>query len=430
MALSKAISKQTLALTVVAAAAVAAAPASAQFHDRNRNISVRERPQPGYDPIGIPVGAFRAYLTLPIGVVYNNNILAEEDGEEKEDIIVTARPRAELRSQWSSHELRFTADVESLSYQDFGDEDRTNVNLAANGRLDIDGSASVGGYVSQSWLEEARTEASAPINTVEPVRYDVSRVGADASKELNRLRLSAGASAYDADYDDAIGIGGQPVDQDNRDHTSITALGRVDYAVTPATALFGSISGSERSYDVQPSDDPLNAPVSRDAEGVRLLAGASFDITNLVRGEVSVGALREDFADPAVEDVDGLAAYARVEWFPSPLATFELAAERSVTETGVFGAAGALTTTLSARVDYEVKRNVILTGQVSHRSDEFEGIVRDDDALAAAVDLLYLMNEHVGASITVAHAQRDSSGGQAGIDFSQERVALNLILRY
>ena len=84
---------RALLLAVSGCAIVAAAaPASAQYHERNRNVSVRERPQPGYDPIGIPIGAFRGYATLPIGVLYTDNVFATPDGEE--DMIITIRPGA------------------------------------------------------------------------------------------------------------------------------------------------------------------------------------------------------------------------------------------------------------------------------------------------------------------------------------------------
>jgi hypothetical protein len=145
---------------------------------------------------------------------------------------------------------------------------------------------------------------------------------------------------------------------------------------------------------------------------------------------VSFGYLTEDFSDTAFSDIDGLAASARVEWFPTPLATFELSAQRAVTDTGISGAVGALTTTIAARVDYEVQRNVMVTGQISHRDDDYEGIARDDAGLAAAVDVLYLINAHVGASVSLQHSERNSSGAASGLGFDQESLGVNLVLRY
>jgi hypothetical protein len=412
------------------AAVFAASSAEAQYHDRNRNVSVRERPQPGYDPIGIPLGAFRAYGTLPVGAMVTDNVFALPDGQDEDDVILYLRPRLEVRSQWSQHVLNLIADVDNYTYDEFSSEDRTNVTLTGFGRVDIQRGFNAGFNVRQAWLEEPRTDASSPTNTLEPVSYEQFQLGGDLSKEFNRLRLSGGLSHYVLDYDNALANDGVTIIlQNDRDHDGTSVNGRLDYALTPATAIFASVGASERRYDLQPTNTPA-VLFSRDSDGQVYSLGANFDITNLIRGEVAAGYLKEDFADAAFSDIDGLWTSARVEWFPTPLATFEFAAQRSVTETGIVGAAGALTTTLSARVDYELRRNIIVTGQVSHRQDELEGLGRDDTGVAAALDVLYLVNQHVGAAVSFQHAQRDSSGAQPGLEFDQETLGLNLVLRY
>jgi hypothetical protein len=415
-------------LTACGVATMAASPAAAQYFDRDRNVGVRERPQPGFDPIGVPMGSFRGYFTAPLGFTYTDNVFADATSEE--DYYLWAHPGAELRSQWSNHQAVFSADVRQLSFDEFSSEDRTDVNLNGFGRIDVERGFNVTLNGRQSWLEEPRTDASAPTDTLNPVEYDQGQLGVAVSKEFVRLRLSGGAGFITSDFDNALLSDGVTVVlQDDRDHDWTSLNGRVDYALTPTTAIFGAIGATERSYDLQPGDHP-DVLVSRDSEGLIYSVGANFDITNLVRGEVSLGYLTEDFAAGAASDVDSLAASASVEWFPTPLATFEFSAQRSVTETGVVGAVGALTTTLAARVDYEMRRNIILTGQVSHRDDDFEGIGRADTGLAAGVDVLYLINQHVGASFSLQHAERDSSGAAPGVEFDQESMGLSLVLRY
>jgi hypothetical protein len=326
--------------------------------------------------------------------------------------------------------LNATAEVDQSKHEEFDTEDRTNVRLGATGRLDIQRGFNAGFNVNNAWLEEPRTDASSPVNTLEPISYDQFQLGGDLSKGFNRLRVSGALSRYVLDYDNALAADGVSVIlQNDRDHDGTTASGRVDYALTPATAIFASIGASERRYELQPTNTPA-VLFSRDSDGQTYSLGANFDITNLIRGEIAFGYLTEDFADAAFSDIDGLATSARVEWFPTPLATFEFSAQRSVTETGIVGAAGSLTTTLAARVDYEVRRNVILTGQLSHREDELEGLLRDDTGLAAGVDVLYLINEHLGASVSYQHAQRESGGAQPGLEFDQETLGLNLVVRY
>jgi hypothetical protein len=412
------------------ATVLAASPASAQYFERDRNQSVRERPHPDYDPIGVPLGGFRGYLTVPVGVAHDDNIYALPNGED--DTIFTLRPRAEVRSQWSQHYLEGTAEVDQETYQDHDSENRTDATLTGAGRIDIQRGFSANVNASAAWLEEPRTEASAPVNTLEPVSYDVYQLGAGLQREFVRLRVSGRADAATFDFDNARlnDPARTPVLQDDRDFEALTFTGRADYALTPATAVFGTVTVSQRDYELQPGDHP-DVLFSRDSKGQTIALGANFDITNLIRGEVALGYLQEDFIDPNFTDIDSLSASASVEWFPSELATVELSAERVVTPTGVVGQVGALSTTLAARVDYEMRRNVILTGQLSHRNDDYKGVAgREDDGLAAAVDVLYLLNQHVGASVSYERTQRDSSGAAPGVEFDKNRFGLNLVLRY
>jgi hypothetical protein len=388
------------------------------------------------------LGAFRGYLTMPVGATYNSNIYAT-DGKEDSDIVVTARPTMELRSQWSTHEVRLFADGDLYNYQQFAKENRKDGEVGASGRLDIQHDFQVAARVADRWLTEARTDSSAPPDTLKPVKYAEQTADLNAVKTFNRLRISGDANYTKDDYIDAINkFDGSNVDQDNRDHEYTSVQGRADYAISPSTAIFFSATDSQFVYKVKPWQDPKNVPISRDSTGMRYLVGANFDITNLIRGEVSVGSLTENFRAPTIKNLQGFAATAKVDWFPTPLATVEFGAQREVTDTGIVGAAGALSTTLSARVDYEVKRNIILTAQVTRREDEYQGLNRDDQSLAAALDVMYLMNEHLGVALTVQHNQRDTSGSGCptnestcafpvqGVPFGQEIVGANVLLRY
>ena len=264
---------------------IASGPASAQYFERDRNESVRERPQPDYDPIGVAVGAFRAYATLPLGVSYNDNVFATENNELDDTVFVVA-PSAELRSQWSRHFLGIYADLNNQTHNDLESENRTNFSVSSSGRLDVQRGFTVDGQFAHRWYQEARTEASSPANTLEPIDYTDVLVGLGASKEFNRLRFSGRVNHEEFDFDNAILNDGMAtvVLQDDRDHEALTFSGRADYAVTDATAVFGAVSSRQRDYALQPNDDPRVA-FSRDSKGMTYSFGANFDLTRLVRGE-------------------------------------------------------------------------------------------------------------------------------------------------
>jgi len=344
-------------------AAGASVPASAQQFERNRNVSVRERPQPDFDPIGVPVGSFRAYLTMPLGWTYVDNIFAAPANEEG-DYVFNIQPDVELRSQWSRHELILKGGVNHRTFSDFDDENTTDTDLEAAARIEIQRRTSARFRVTQAWLNERRTEASSPVS-LEPVEFTQGAVSAGVSHSFNRLKLDVDASQTEFDYDDAGAL-----DQDFRDLSLTTLSARTSYAVSPATSVFFLYQWNDRDFD---------ATNARDSDGFRALVGADFDLTQLARGAVSVGYLNQEFDTSGMSNVEGVAVSATIEWFPSEITTIEFGLERTIDDTGVVGGTNTLSTVYSVRGDHELRRNVVLSAQASLREDEYEGALDRDE---------------------------------------------------
>jgi hypothetical protein len=414
--------------TAAAAAIAASVPAQAQNFNRDRNVSVRERPHPEFDQLGAPVGPFRGYAQLPVGVTFTDNVFATGTNAESDMIYVIA-PSVRLQSEFNEHELNVFADIDYLGYTDFEDESRTNASIGADARLDVRRDLTANFNVSNGWFEEARTNPNTPGGSAEPVEYNQSSFGAGLSHELSRVRLSGSASLTSFDFDDAVDGIGAPIEQDDRDHDAFGYRFRADYAYSPSVSFFASAEYTDRDYDIL-STGP-GGPVSRESHGTSLFVGADFDVTRLARGVVAVGTLNEQFADPNTADEDGLAASATVEWFPTELATIEFTASRSISPAGVPGASGAVTTAYGARADYEVLRNLIVSGVLSRREDEFTGAVdRTDEDMTLGVEATYLVNRNVGLSFNVSRLDRSSSGVNSGTEFDENRIGASLVLRY
>src|SRR5262245_52290573 len=119
----------SVALLTALGVASYAAPAIAQDGDnfrRDRNVGVRDRPRPEYDAAGIRWGGFRLVPELITAVEFNDNVFAT-DTVTDEDIIFHLDPKADLRSQWSNHELNFSLAAPSRFYNDFDENNTTDV---------------------------------------------------------------------------------------------------------------------------------------------------------------------------------------------------------------------------------------------------------------------------------------------------------------
>ena len=170
--------------------------------------------------------------------------------------------------------------------------------------------------------------------------------------------------------------------------------------------------------------------VDRDSSGYTIEVGANADLTNLIRGELIVGYLSEDW-DHTNLSVEGLALSANVEYFITRLTTITLTAKRAVEESGLgfVAAAGKVATRAEARVDHELLRNVLFTAGVSGGSDDYEGIDRKDDLFEGNVGVNYLLNRRVGVGAHYYYTDVQSSGLQRDRDYNINRFLISVTLK-
>lgn len=391
---------------------------------RDRNISVMQRPREGYQAIGGRMGAFTVYPKLSLTAEHNDNIYAV-DTNETEDLVWKVEPEINLVSDWSRHSLNAYARAVVQRYQDFDTENTEDYSLGAAAQIDMLRNSYIALGADWAELSEPRTSPNAVAGAVEPTSYETSGARASISHELNRLRLSAGYEVKTFDYEDGRNAAGGAIDQDYRDRDVQTLTARADYAVSPGTAIFLEISRNERDYDLSRPTVTL----VRDSEGVQALAGANFELGAVTRGEVGVGYFSQEYDDPTLDDIDGFGARAQVEWFPTELTTVTVTGSRTIEESASPGSAGYTSANAAVRVDHELLRNVILTGQAAVGNDDYEGITREDDRFNASLGATYLLNRYAGVTVAYSHMTMDSSGF-GGQDFKVNKIGATLALQF
>lgn len=400
--------KRTLS---VIASLLIVSPSLAYAQDA-RSVGVAERPRPEYDPLGRQVGGFRLNASIDVGAEYSDNIFAEPSGSEDEDIYLVVRPDVRLSSNWSRHALYVGGRAAFREYNDITSESSVSRGLSAGGRLDIGRDTTLGLDASTAREIESRSDPSSVIS-LEPIEYDVDGLSVYATHAFSRLFLRVWASQSEYDFHNPAGSG---FDQNLRDHTN-SALGvRAQYALTPTLSLIGQIVSDSREYDI--------VGVSPDSDGVSYMVGAAFEVSRLLRGEVTVGQFERDYeptpAYPSIGEVSGTALSGRLSWFVTPLTTVTVTGTRDMQDSGY--ESPYLNSAYSARVDHELLRNVILTAGVRTATLDFEEIDREDDALTYDVGARYLMNRRVSFDAAYVRTEVDSSGVSAHRSFEENRL--------
>lgn len=412
------------ALTFGAWAMPAVAQNSGDNFDRDRNVSVRDRPKPEYDAGGIRMGGFWLHPEVTLGAEFNDNIFAVENNAQ-DDVIYSVKPELNLRSNWTTHELSFSLAAPSRFYRDFDQNNHTDVLASADGRLDVYRDLYVHGGLSYGDLAEPLSSSPTFLPLSEPISYTRWSGNVGVVKAFNRLRVSGQVRQTESDYDDGVYFDLTPAEQDDRDRTVTEYGARLDYALSPMTALFVAVGANSRDYRL----DPPGAPVNRDSSGYETLVGANFDLTRLVRGEIGVGYLTQDYDDTNVGETSGLAVRTRVEWYPDDLVTVTFGAAREVADAGAVGASSYIANNASVSLDYEWRRNIVLGVRADYSLDDYTGIDREDRRWDAVLSADYLVNRGVALFAELGHYEQDSQGAQFGRDYDINRAVIGVRLR-
>ncbi|MDX2276038.1 MAG: outer membrane beta-barrel protein [Hyphomonadaceae bacterium] len=381
--------------------------------DPNAAVSVTERARPEYDPLGMRLGGFDLNASVGVGVTSTDNVFASET-DAQDDFVTYVRPDISLRSHWSRHALGFRAGGYSDSHADFSQDDVTDYYLGADGRLDILTRSEVGGGVSTNRVHEMRTDPDTPLGIAEPVEYTRDNVYVYGSHSFNRLRLTARVERNTYDYEDTPLIGGGVLDQDYRDHDETAESLRAEFALTPRWAALAEVSVNQREYDSDPT---------RDSDGSFVGLGVAFDVTNLLQGNILVTQYEQDYDDPNIGTVEGTGFIGHAEWFPTQLTTVNVDAARTA-EDSAFVGASYIETHVSARVDHELRRNIVLSAGARLENRDYEGFEREDDLVGVDVGATYRANRRVNFNANYGYRQNDSSF--PGEDFEENRFTLGV----
>ncbi|MAU59416.1 MAG: hypothetical protein CMI62_01660 [Parvibaculum sp.] len=408
-----------VAVTSLHMVPVSVASAQTQEIVDDRNVSVRERARPGYDAVGVRAGAFTVFPEASISGTFDDNIYATDTNTES-DFITTLAAGVQAVSNWSRHSLNLNAGISQALYADNNDEDRLDWNVGGDGRLDITRDTSVSGGLSYAQLHEDRSAPNAIGLAAEPTEYTLLQADAALDHRFNRVTSRIGATYSDYDFDTVPLTGGGVLNQDFRDREEYTEFLQLGYDVSPDTNVYVRGTLNQREYDQKPPVVALN----RDSDGYAVVAGSDFRLTNLAQGGIFVGYQEQDYDDPTLAQIDGIAYGANVDWFVTPLTTIRFEAAATIEETIAAGASGYTDNSVGFRIDHELMRNVIIGANAGYSNQDFEGIPRDDDVVSAGLGVDYFLNRNFSLSLGYDYTDRDST--VAGLDYSRNEIGLTL----
>lgn len=393
-------------LSLCAASLIALSPVHASAQTGNETPSVRDRARPEFDPQGVRVGGFDLNATLDLGIASTDNLFAEQANEDS-DILYHLTPSAQLSSHWSRHALSLVAGADFKSHADFSNEDAETGYLGADGRLDVGSNSSVSARARFARDVEPRTNPDA--NTLgNPVEFEHTDLALVGRHQFNRFRVIGTLGQSEYRYDGTPG----------RDSDENSFTGRVEAEITPRIGALFQARADERDYDNNPA---------LSSEGRTYLAGVSFNLTDLMRGEVALGQFDRDYNSGA--NVSGTAISGSLEWYITRLTTIDLSARRNAEDTSATVAQPYVESEYGIHVDHELLRNVILSAGIRTGQREYDAIDRHDDFTSGELGADYLFSRRIVLQARLTRDKTESSGVNAYRDYEVNALSLGASLR-
>lgn len=377
---------------------------------REQPVSVLDRERPEYDAPGRRLGGFELDASLDLEATSTDNLFAAADGFEEDDIVYEVTPTARLASDWSRHALAFEGSYTSQTHDEFDSEDAETWYVRGSGRLDIGDASSVSAAARAAHQVTPRTDPDAPDLNEPPTEYDRTDVTVGAQHRFARVLVRGDVDWIEYDYE---GL------QNFRDNEESRVRGRVEIDVTPRLDLLLQASADQYEY--------ANSP-NLDSEGQTYLAGVALD-GDLVTGEISAGYFERDYDGPTIENFEGLAVAAAIEWYITRLTTITFTGRQDADDQVGATPQPFVTTEFGARVDHELLRNLIisLAGLAGER--DYEDFDRQDEYTEFELGADWLLNPHAVVRLRYQHDDLESDGAQARPEFDVDAVTLGLSLR-
>ncbi len=368
---------------------------------------------------GLRAGTFLLRPSLEQGIAWTSNAA----GGAGSAFFSSTTLRLDATSDWSRHAASLSAYGTWLQPISGGADPEPEAGVDASLAFDLGGDWAARGALA---FEFSREDASSAV-PLPPTASRPLRMGLDASvglaKDAGKSRLAATLALSRAAYGDAKLSGGGTLSQEERNSTLLTATLRAGYEVSPSLVPFVEISGGRRFMDLATDA----AGYDRSAWRLALRGGLEIDRGEKLRGEVSVGWLRESFDDSRLAALSGLSVDGTLTWSPVRETTMTLRGTTSVEGTTTAGNSGSLLHSAEARVARAIREN--LTGEIAAGVSlrDYAGSSDLDIIASGTASLTWWLNRYAGITGRVRYEQVSST--LAGMDSRTGSAFLGLTLR-
>ncbi|MGQ0457103.1 MAG: outer membrane beta-barrel protein [Hyphomicrobium sp.] len=373
-----------------------------------------------FAPEGVRVGNYFVLPTIGAAVIYDDNIFAIDD-DKRSDIRTEVTPGIRFKSNLPRHVLDFSLDGRIVSYAENSDQDYANYRAKVEGALHFDHAHTLSLSVASVLKHEERDDPLFSLQADEPIPVLENRVSVGITRDVGRLYGTLGASYDYRNYYDVDALDGSTLDQDSRDTGTISSQLKIGYRFSPGFNVVGKFKTLRAENRGGPTGD-------RDSWGYEAVAGLAFETNPLLKWRILGGYGVRDFEDSGLDDLATSLINADVQWLPTQRLTVYASLYRQIEESLDLDATSVVQTGGKVRADYEIYHNLVLSGTLELRQDDFGGVDRSDDVVLGRVALDYYFSKNWLFTLGYEHQVRDSNVDS--LDMHRNRYMVGAKLRF
>lgn len=374
-----------------------------------------------YAPLGLRVG--NVVVTPVVGQYFgydtNPNRL---NRNQKASALSQTELELGLQSDWSRHDLY--GQMRGAFSEYFDNPAARRPEGAGNLRLRLDVTRDVEIDVEGHYLIDTQRPTSPDLNAPVVSRPVVFSEGASVgyTQRFNRLIAMIRGTIDRYDYENAKLPGGLVIDQSDRAMTQYGLRARFGYEFNPGLIPFIDTTVDTRQYDKRLD----RSGYARSSDGISVQAGTLFELTRLVKLEMSGGVQVRDYEDKRLGTLTSPVANASLSYELSPLTTIRGTGTASVEETAVPGSRGVRSLRGTLEIQHALRRNLILTAGLRASDAAYQGVRIEETGLGAFLRADYRLNRNLALRASYAYDSIRSS--TAGFSYTSNTFMLGLRL--
>jgi len=370
-----------------------------------------------FAPLGLRIGTFDVNATLDLGITglrTRDTVASSSPPPAFSDEITTgvvgeAAVDLRARSDWSRHAAEFGM-TGAFPLPLTGEDDvNPSLDLDAALRLDLGLDTTLTGTADYAFGRDDPSSA-AVLAATDPILFP--GITADDDVNLHRFGAALGIARQVGPVIGELEINvareingaaqlsdGSVVAQDDLDFTRFGGRLRGVLATGAVVSPFVEAEVSQRIMDARPD----SAGVDRNALLYAARIGLAVDRGEKLSGEIAVGYVYEDIADPALADIGGVSLLGALNWSPMRGTDVALGLSTTTQSGGTNDISGSINYDASLGVVHRARANLEFNGDLGLSYEDVTGNADDTLTLSGSIGATWWFNRLIGLTGRIGH---------------------------